>query len=125
VVIVIFEEVVQLTVYFVKVVVSAVEPVPVQKTVPVELLSLTVACGNMVPKLAVFFIHSTKVTVEPLGITPDRPGIPDCVSNSLIIFDPVPAPFRFAVCNAKLAASGLAVFSWSKPDVLEASLWRW
>jgi hypothetical protein len=118
-------EVVHVTVYFASVVVSAVDPVPVHSAVPDELFIFTVAWGNIVPRLAVFFIHSTYVTVEPLGITPERFGSPDCVSNSLMIFEPVAAPFRFAVCKATLEASGLAVLSWSRPVVVDASLWRW
>jgi len=72
-----FAEVVQVTVYFVRVVVRAAEPVPVQSSVPEALFSLTVAWANIVPRFAVFFIHKVNVTVEPLGTTPVRFGSPD------------------------------------------------
>jgi hypothetical protein len=92
-----FVVVVQVSVYCVRVVVRALEPVAVQSAVPEALFNFTVACGNIVPKLAVFFIQSAKVRLDPLGITPEAFGTPDWVSNCLISFDPVATPLRFAV----------------------------
>jgi hypothetical protein len=63
-------------VYLVRVVVSAVEPVAVQMSVPVELFSRSFALGFITPDAAVLFIHNVNVIVEPDGITPDAFGTP-------------------------------------------------
>jgi len=56
--IVIAEVVVQVSVYCVRVVVSAAVPVTVQKSAPEVLLMNSFARGNITPAVAVFFIHS-------------------------------------------------------------------
>ena len=64
----------QAKVWLATVVVSAVEPVAVQNSVPVELLSRIFALANSVPTLAVFLIQIVKLNVDPLGITPGEFG---------------------------------------------------
>ena len=71
-----FAEVVQVNVYLVNVVVSAPVPVAVQKAVPVALLSINFARGNIVPDVEVLLIHTEKLTVEPEGTTPEVLGMP-------------------------------------------------
>lgn len=117
-----FAAVVQVSVYLVSVVVSAVEPVLVQSEVPAALFKINFARGNMVPTLAVFFSQSVKVTVDEAGITPDTFGTPLCVSNALIMYSPVALLFRSTEVSATVVASGPAVFNWFRPLVLEASL---
>ena len=105
------EAVVAVKVYFVNVVLSAVVPVITQREVPAAELRLSLTRGNIVPWLAVFFIHTLKVMVEPAGINPDALGTPLCVSKALIRYSPVATFFKFAVCSARLVPSGPAVFS--------------
>lgn len=112
----------QVSVYLVSVVVSAVEPVLVQREAPAALFKFNFARGNMVPTLAVFFSQRVKVTVDEAGITPDTFGTPLCVSNALIGYSPVARFFRSTEVRARVVASGPAVFSWFSPLVLEASL---
>jgi hypothetical protein len=90
------EDVVAENVYLVSVVVSAVEPVAVQKRVPVALFRRSFARGNMTPEAAVLFIQSVNVTVDPAGTTPDAFGTPLCVSNALIRYSPTARFFKFA-----------------------------
>ena len=90
------EDVVAEKVYLVRVVVSAVEPVAVQKRVPVALFRRNFARGKMTPEADVLFIQSVNVIVDPAGITPDTFGTPLCVSNALIRYSPIAKFFRFA-----------------------------
>jgi len=90
------EDVVAEKVYLVRVVVSAVEPVAVQKRVPVALFRRSFARGNITPEVDVLFIQRVKVIVDPAGITPDAFGTPLCVSNALIRYSPTARFFRFA-----------------------------
>jgi hypothetical protein len=109
----------------VTVVVKAVAPVAVQKSVPDALFSLIFALGNTVPTLAVFRIQRLKLSVEPLGMVPGALGTPVCVSNSLITYSPAALLVRTAV-SAVLVASGPAVSSLSNvPVIADASLCRW
>lgn len=71
-----FEAVVQVKVYFVRVVVRALEPVLLHSEVPVALFKFSFARGNIVPTLAVLFIQSVKVAADPAGITPETLGTP-------------------------------------------------
>src|SRR6266849_3981457 len=117
-------EVVQLKLTLVTVVVSAVAPVAVQNGVPLELFKQSLARGTMVPRLAVLRIHNVKLTVEPLAMVPESVGSPLWLSKAWIKYSPVAALFRLAESRATLVASGPAVFNWSSPLVLEASLCR-
>src|SRR5882672_178104 len=118
-------EVVQLNVSWVTVVVKAVVPVAVQKSVPDALFSLIFALGNTVPTLAVFRIQRLKLSVEPLGIVPAVLGTLVCVSNSLITYSPMALLVR-TVVSAVMLASGPAVSSLSNAVLMvEASLCRW
>lgn len=117
-----FAAVVHVRVYLVSVVVRAVEPVAVQREVPVALFRFNFARGNIVPTLADFFSQSVKVTVDDAGITPETFGTPLCVSNALIMYSPVARFFRLAEFSTAVAASGAAVLSWFSPVVLDASL---
>jgi hypothetical protein len=112
-------------VYLVSVVVSAVEPVAVQKRVPVMLFRRNFARGKITPELDVLFIQSVNVIVDPAGTTPDAFGTPLWVSNALIRYSPTARFFRFADWTARDVPSGPAVFSWNCPLVEEASLCRW
>lgn len=117
--------VVQLMACLATVVVSAVVPVAVQKSVPVALFSLIFARGKTVPTLAVFRIHKLKLKVEPVGITPAALGTPVCVSNSLMTYSPAALLVRVVV-SATLVASGPLVSNLSKLVLTaDASLWRW
>lgn len=118
----IFEAVVHVRVYLVRVVVNAVAPVLVHKEAPPALFRFSFARGNIVPTFAVLFIHKVKVIVDPLGITPDTFGTPAWVSNALIMYSPVARLFKFTDVKATVVASGPAVLSWSSPVVLDASL---
>src|ERR1044072_1916897 len=104
-----FADVVEEIVYLVNVVVIAVVPVAVQRRVPVELLTLNLALGNIVPKFAVFFIQRLNVSVEPDGITPAEFGSPACVSNSLMMYSAAALLAKLTLCMAKLVPSGFAV----------------
>lgn len=119
-----FELVVVVKVYRLTVLVSAVVPVAVPSRVPVALLSLNLARGNIVPEVEVFLSQRVKVMVEPLGIVPETFGTPLCVSNSLMRYSPAARFLRFPDWIAKLVESGLAVFSWKRLAVVEASLCR-
>jgi hypothetical protein len=68
--------VVQVNVYLVNVVVSAFVPVPIQKAVPVALLSINFARGTIAPDVEVLLIHREKLAVEPEGTTPEVLGTP-------------------------------------------------
>ncbi len=72
----IFEAVLQASVYFVSVVVRAVDPVVLQREVPVALFRFSFARGNIVPTLAVLLNHSVNVTVDVAGIIPNTFGTP-------------------------------------------------
>ena len=91
------EEVVQVSVYLVRVVVSSDEPVAMHMLAPDKLLRFSFARAYMVPQFAVFFIQSVKVTVDPEGIVPAAFGTPACVSNVLMKYSPVAAFFRSAL----------------------------
>ena len=117
-----FELVVVVNVYKVSVLVRAVAPVAVPSRVPVELLSLNLARGNIVPEVEVFLSQSVKVMVDPLGMVPETFGTPLCVSNSLIRYSPAARFLRFADWIARLLESGFATFSWKRLAVDEASL---
>jgi hypothetical protein len=88
VVIEILEDVVAEKVYLVRVVVRAVDPVAVQKSVPVALFKRNFARGNITPELEVLFIQTVNVTLDPAGITPDALGTPLCVSKALTKYSP-------------------------------------
>ena len=62
--------------YLVNVVVSAFVPVATQKEVPFALLSINFARGTIAPDVEVLFIHREKLTVEPVGTTPEVFGTP-------------------------------------------------
>ena len=70
------EAVVAVSVYLVRVVVSAVDPVASHIKVPAELFKRSLARGNMVPPLALFFIQRVNVTAAPDGIEPEAFGTP-------------------------------------------------
>ena len=108
--------------YFVSVVVKAVEPVLLQSDVPVALFRFSFARGNIVPTLAVLFIQRVKVIADAAGTTPETLGTPLCVSNALIMYSPVARFFRLTEVRATVVASGPAVLNWSSPLVLDSSL---
>jgi hypothetical protein len=120
----IFVAVAHVNVYLVSVVARAVDPVVLQREVPLALLRCNFARGNIVPTLAVFFSQRVKVTVDEAGMIPDALGTPLSVSNALIMYSPVARFFRLTEVTATVAASGPAVFIWLTLP-LEASLCRW
>ena len=117
-----FELVVVLNVYLVSVLVRAVAPVAVPRSVPAALLSCNFARGNIVPPVVVFRSQSANVIVEPAGIVPETFGSPACVSKALMSYSPATTFFRLADVIARLVPSGPAVFNWNRPEVAEASL---
>jgi len=64
-----------------------------------------------VPALAVWRIHSEKLTVEPGGIVPDKLGTPAWVSNCSTTYWPGLLFFKSAEVSAALLLSGPVVFS--------------
>src|SRR5262245_17839437 len=115
-------EVVPVSVYFTSDVVSADVPVTIQRLVPDAPLSSSLARGNIVPALAVFFIHSVKVTVEPAGRIPAAFGSPAWESSSLIRYSPAARLRRSTDWSAAAAASGGTGLSLRSPAVEDASL---
>jgi hypothetical protein len=107
--------VVQVNVTCVRVVVSCA-PTPEHRDVP-EALKSRLACAEITPKFAVFFIHRVNSTVELAGIAPATPGTP--VSVSQIVF-----PFRQNRRPAELekgTATGRCSDPASRPLVHERS----
>src|SRR5215207_3433977 len=105
------ELVVVLNVYLVSVLVRAVAPVAVPRSVPTALLRCSFARGNIVPPVVVFLSQRANVMVEPAGIVPEAFGSPDCVSKALMRYSPAAKFFRLADVIARLVPSGPAVFN--------------
>ena len=107
--------------YLVRVVVSAVAPVTTPSEVPVAEFKFNFTRGTIDPLVAVAFIQTLNVIVEPAVIVPVAPGTPLWVSNALIRYSPSALFFRFVDWIAKLATSGPFVFSWKRFAVVDAS----
>src|SRR6267154_5759279 len=115
-----FVEVVQLSEYFVSVVVRAVVPVVEHSWVPM-LFRSSLATGKLETLVDVVLIHKDNVTVDPEGIAPVTPGTPDGVGNWAIMKSP---GLKFLMSCDKIPTAAV-----SGPDVricmpLESS-WRW
>jgi len=116
-----FVEVVQLSEYFVSVVVRAVVPVVEQSCVKELLWTYSLASGKLETFVEVVLIHKLKVIVDPDRITPAVPGTPDGVGNWAIMKSP---GLKFLMSWDKIptaAVSGPVVKSCMP---LESS-WRW
>ena len=105
------ELVVTLNVYFVSVLLRAVAPVAVPRSVPAALLRCNFARGNIVPPGGCLSEPKRKRDGRPAGIVPEAFGSPDCVSNALMRYSPAATFFRLADVIARLVPSGPAVFN--------------
>src|SRR6266849_2365017 len=119
-------DVAQVMAYLVTVVVSAVADVAVHSCAPLSSLRKSFARGNIVPQLEDLLIHSENVTDPSEGMVPPRLGTPVCVSNRFTSTSEGETFFMSDEAMAIAAASGPAVFNWSRTLlVADTSLWRW